>query len=601
MLLQVATQVVTDHLNLTYWREPRQLSPRQARWEETLAPFRFKITYRPGKQATMPDALSRGADYHPGEGSTVDQEYNFVQALPSYEENRATSPNEADRTTPDALLRALQPLVSILDRDYFVDDNDILQGLHEDNEIAPVRQEMMQVRCTNCQHLTCALSRVGVPSLNELRRHSRNQQLISPTWTKRGFLALEGRVYVPNYNDARLKILRARHDSPLAGHPGISKTIELISRDYTWVGLKKDVEAYVSGCAVCQRTKPSHQRPSGHLRSLEVPTQPWAEISMDFIEELPSSNDYNSILVVVDRLTKWAIFIPTTTRLNAPNLAELFIQHVVSQHGLPKSIVSDRGSKFISRFWRQLTDKLGIKLNLSTAYHPQTDGQTERVNQVLEQYLRVFASYNQDNWSTLLAQASFAYNNSRHAAIELSPFYANFGYHPRWVNEITSTEGVDVPEATRIAASITELHRFCSANIAEANRGYAKAYDAKRNETSEYQPGDEVLLSLENVRTLRPSKKLDIRNAGPYTVTDRVGSHAYRLRLPGTMRIHNVFHVSLLRPYHAPTYPGQATAVPGPVEIDSEGEEQFAVANIINSRNNARTGRLTILGRMARI
>ncbi len=127
---------------------------------------------------------------------------------------------------------------------------------------------------------------------------------------------------------------------------------------------------------------------------------------MDFIEELPSSNDYNSILVVVDRLTKWAIFIPTTTRLNAPNLAELFIQHVVSQHGLPKSIVSDRGSKFISRFWRQLTDKLGIKLNLSTAYHPQTDGQTERVNQVLEQYLRVFASYNQDNWSTLLEVVS---------------------------------------------------------------------------------------------------------------------------------------------------------------------------------------------------
>jgi len=137
--------------------------------------------------------------------------------------------------------------------------------------------------------------------------------------------------------------------------------------------------------------------------------------------------------------------------------------------------------------------------------------------------------------------------------------------------------------------------RVCSANIAEANRGYANAYDAKRNETSEYQPGDEFFLSLENVRTLRPSKKLDIRNAGPYTVTDRVGSHAYRLRLPETMRIHNVFHVSLLRPYHAPTYPGQATAVPGPVEIDSEGEEQFAVANIINSRNNARTGRLQYL------
>ena len=595
MLLQVATLVLTDHNNLKYWMEPRQLTPRQARWKETLAPFRFKIVYRPGRQATMPDALSRRADYHPGKGSTVHQEFNFVQALPSFEEDRVTSPNKAEESSPNFLLRALQPLVSALDRDYFVDDVDIIQGLQEDDEIRPVREQMLQVRCASCQHSTCVAVQTESPALAELRRNSRNQSLYSPTWTKRGFLAVNNRIYVPNHNDARLKILRARHDSLLAGHPGISKTLELVSRDYIWVGLKKDVEAYVSGCAVCQRTKPSHQRPTGHLRSLEVPTRPWTDISMDFIEELPSSHGYNSILVVVDRLTKWAIFVPTTTRLNSPGLAELFVQYVVSQHGLPTNIVSDRGSKFVSKFWRQLTSDLDIKLNLSTAYHPQTDGQTERVNQVLEQYLRVFTSYNQDDWSKLLAQASFAYNNTKHSAIKLSPFYANFGYHPRWVNEISPIEGVDVPEATNIASSITELHQHCSANIAEANRGYAKAYNAKRNEHHDYQPGDEVLLSLENVRTLRPSKKLDIRSAGPYTVIGRIGTHAYRLRLPETIRIHDVFHVSLLRPYHSPTYPGQASIAPGPVEIDSEGEGRYEVANIINSRNNVRTGRLQYL------
>ena len=595
MLLQVATLVVTDHNNLKYWMEPRQLTPRQARWKETLAPFRFKIVYRPGKQATMPDALSRRADYHPGKGSTIHQEFNFVQALPNYEEDQLASPNLAEQTTPNLLLRALQPLVSALDRSYFVDDVDITQGLQEDNEISPVREQMLQVQCATCQHPSCRAFRTDPPALTDLRRSSRNQGLRSPKWTKRGFLTVGDRIYVPNYNDARVKILRARHDSPLAGHPGISKTLELISRDYTWVQLKRDVEAYVSGCAVCQRTKPSHQKPTGQLHSLQVPTRPWMDLSMDFIEELPSSYGHNSILVVVDRLTKWAIFIPTTTRLNSPGLAELFLEYVVCQHGLPTSIVSDRGSKFISKFWRQLTDNLGIKLNLSTAYHPQTDGQTERVNQVLEQYLRIFTSYNQDDWSKLLAQASFAYNNARHAAIKLSPFYANFGYHPRWVGEISPIDGADVPEATNIAASITEVHRYCSSNIAEANRGYAKAYNAKRNTHHDYQPGDEVLLLLQNVRTHRPSKKLDIRSAGPYAVVERIGTHAYRLRLPETMRIHDVFHASLLRPYHPPTYPGQATIVPGPVEVDSEGEDQYEVANIINSRNNVRTGRLQYL------
>jgi transposase InsO family protein len=213
-------------------------------------------------------------------------------------------------------------------------------------------------------------------------------------------------VYVPDYNNSRLKILQARHDSPIAGHPGILKTIELISRDYTWIGLRSDVEIYVNGCAVCQRTKGTNRLPTGTLKTLEVPTRPWSEISMDFIEQLPKSSKYDSILVIVDRLTKWAIFIPTTITLTSLGLAKLILDRLIGQHGLPNAIVSDRGSKFTSKLWRYLMSRLGIQLRLSTAFHPQTDGQTKRVNQVLEQYLRIFTSYNQDDWSTLLPQAS---------------------------------------------------------------------------------------------------------------------------------------------------------------------------------------------------
>ena len=171
---------------------------------------------------------------------------------------------------------------------------------------------------------------------------------------------------------------------------------------------------------------------------------------MDFIEPLPTSEGYDSILVVVDRLTKMALFLPTRTTLTSAQMADLLKREVFTRHGMPLSIVSDRGSKFVARFWRSVTDKMAIKLNLSTAFYPQTDGQTERVNQSVEQYLRVFTSYNQDDWSTILGQASFAYNNTYHTATKLTPFFANFGYHPRWVDEVMPTSDTNVPIAHQI-------------------------------------------------------------------------------------------------------------------------------------------------------
>ena len=141
--------------------------------------------------------------------------------------------------------------------------------------------------------------------------------------------------------------------------------------------MRNDIKEYVLGCPTCQRTKTSRDKPHGFLKTLEVPRLPWRNISMDFIEPLPPSHGFDSILVIVDRLTKWAIYIPTTTRLTAPNLAQLIIDNVISQHGIPESIISDRGSKFVSKFWGYVTSKLGIDVRLSTAYHPQPDGQTE--------------------------------------------------------------------------------------------------------------------------------------------------------------------------------------------------------------------------------
>lgn len=626
MLLQVHTTVLTDHHNLSHWMKPRQLSPRQARWVELLSPFRFDIIYRPGKQASMPDALSRRSDYHPGKGTTMDQEHNFVQALPGFSVHSAESSGSLDHSNEfsnlsnssvechpgsnssvtslpnssfspvSAILRALIPTPSV-ERNFFVTDSDILDGLRVDLEISPVFNGMLAMICTDCSHPSCHSYSIIPSALLKLRQSSRNPYLHEPSFNSQGFLSFGHRIYVPNYNNARHKILEARHNSPLAGHPGITKSMELISRDYIWNGLRKDVEAYVAGCVTCQRTKVSHQRSHPLLKPLPVPKVPWRHLSMDFIEPLPNSGSFNSILVIVDRLTKWAIFIPTTTRLTAPGLAELVLSHVLPQHGLPDSIVSDRGTKFVSKFWRHLTDRLGIKLNLSTAYHPQTDGQTERVNQVLEQYLRIFTSYHQDDWDLLLPQASFHYNNSFHSATHLTPFFANFGYHPRWIQEIQSTStSTDVPDAIQVAVSLLDLHKFCTDNITIANERYAATFNRKHTPGPSFEVGDQVLLSMENIKTIRPTKKLDIRNSGPFRVRAKISDHAYQIDIPPNWRIFDIFHVSLLRPFTPPFSNSQIPALSPPIELSEDVSlPVYQVANILNSRNNSSTGKLEYL------
>ena len=177
---------------------------------------------------------------------------------------------------------------------------------------------------------------------------------------------------------------------------------------------------------MCQRSKAVRHAPYGLLQPNEVPDQPWRSIAMDFITDLPNSNGYDTILVVIDRLTKMSHFIPCRKDLDARQFATLFMQHVIHLHGISRDIITDRGSLFTSELWKETTKNLGIERRLSTAFHPQTDGQTERTNAILEQYLRSYINYQQDNWSDLIAIAEFAYNNGYQETIKTTPFYANY-------------------------------------------------------------------------------------------------------------------------------------------------------------------------------
>ena len=194
--------------------------------------------------------------------------------------------------------------------------------------------------------------------------------------------------------------------------------------------MRKDVRRYIRNCHTCQRSCTPRHHPSGILRPLPIPYRPWSSISMDFITGLPWSNGNDAIRVVVDRLTKMRHFVPCRTTTNAPHLANLFLHHVWKHHGLPQDIISGRGPQFASDFWRQLCSCLGISPRLSTAFHPETDGQTERANQTMEQYLCAFVSHQQDEWSDWLPMAEFAANNQQSETTQTTPFFAYTGHHP---------------------------------------------------------------------------------------------------------------------------------------------------------------------------
>src|SRR3979490_3161609 len=193
--------------------------------------------------------------------------------------------------------------------------------------------------------------------------------------------------------------------------------------------MRSYIKDYCKSCTTCMCSKPQQHKPYGLLKQLPVPEKPWNLIYMDFIEQLPASSEFTAILVIVNHFSKQGIFIPTTDTITLPKLAELFVLHVFSKHGIPSHVTSDRGSEFVSHFWRSLGKALDMKLHYTSGYHPEGDGQTEHTNQTLEQYLHIYCNYQQDNWSSLLPLAEFSYNNTPSATTGVSPFFANKGYN----------------------------------------------------------------------------------------------------------------------------------------------------------------------------
>ena len=285
------------------------------------------------------------------------------------------------------------------------------------------------------------------------------------------------------------------------------------------------------------------EEPAGKLKLSEVPQKTWTHLTVDFITKLPVVAGKDAILVVCDRLSKMTHFVATTKETSAEGLARLFRDNVWKLHGLPESIVSDRGPQFAAELTKELNRMLGIQTKLSTAFHPQTDGQTERMNQELEQYLWFFIEHRQKNWPEWLATAEFAVNNKVHTATKILPFMANYGRELRMGGDIKKKGKVE--SATEFVQRMKKVQEEAEAALRKTQEEMKRYADRGRKEMEEWKKGDRVLLSTKDlVFKERPTKKLTERDVGPYAIEEVVSSNVVKLWLPSSMRIYLVVNVS---------------------------------------------------------
>lgn len=360
----------------------KRLNRRQARWSEFLLEFNFQITYRPGRLGGKPDALTRRSQDLPSSSLDPCMTHQHQAVLKPHNVQPilcTPSPNVSRTSSPISLAKS----VSLPSSPVLASSSTLLQALRDayKRNADPFVTKVLSLLCAGSRHSPKI-------SLANCRKQD-------------GLLYFRDLLFIPNAPELRTCVIFDHHNLPTAGHAGRSKTYSLIRRRYYWPLMVCDVRQYVRNCAICARSKASRSQPPGLLCPLTVPKQRWTDISMDFVTGLPDCRGFNAILVVVDRLSKMRHFIPCTANedgTSAEETARLFVRDIFQLHGLPRTIVSDRGPQFTSTFWAALCSRLAISPLLSTAFHLQTDGQTEVANQGLKQYLRCFASYQQDNW-----------------------------------------------------------------------------------------------------------------------------------------------------------------------------------------------------------
>ena len=531
--------VYTDHQALQYLMKAKVDKPlkgRLARWLDFLADFRdLTVIYAPGENNVVADALSRCPVFSemqqakdvenqrpPQQISSAGACLTTVQ-LRAKRRRRQDDSGPEQQTDPRAQDERIHPV--------FVGDERWVEALKRCPVFGSAYKRLLEQPDSEGIFVPVC-ERDMLFKLNGVLLVVRHQG----AW----------RLCVPDCPIVRQSVLYQFHDHPTAGHVGVSKTYKAISRVYYWPGIRKAVQGYVESCVRCRASKALTQKAAGTLQPLQIPTRRWTHVSLDFITALPmTAKGHDAVLTIVDSLSKMAHFIPTQTSVTTAGVVDLLADRLVRYHGIPTKLISDRDPRFVSELWKLFCKRFQIHRALSTAYHPQSDGQTERVHRTLEQMIRTYIQTDETAWEQLLPALELAYNCTTHSTTELSPFEVMIGENPLRAQDLDLVDQLEPMQSPPMTKLFQQLVDRASAHITRAKE-QQKLYADKKRRPVQYQPGDKVWVSIKYF-TPEGCPKFHPRFIGPFLEVERIGEVAYRVQLPPSLPHHPVFHVSLMQ------------------------------------------------------
>ncbi|KAG9223840.1 hypothetical protein CCMSSC00406_0007702 [Pleurotus cornucopiae] len=538
-LLGAEFEVYTDHRTLEFFNKQRDLNKKQLRWQTFLADYNFDIRYIKGEDNTVADALSREFSCEP------------LITAPVLAAGALASVCPAPPTVVAPVLR--------IDADGELLEK-IVSGYEGD---------------TWCQKL--------LSNGNNIAGVSRRNRL----------LYVGERLVVPRVPEVRELLFQLAHDA--LGHYGTGKSYMALRDSFYWPNMHRDLEqAYIPGCVECQRNKSPTVKPVGPLHSLAVPEERFACVALDFVGPLPEDEGYNYLLTITDRLGADVRLIPCKTDLTAERCAALFFEHWYCENGLPTEIVSDRDKLFVSKFWSALHKLTGIKLKLSSSFHPQTDGASERTNKTIIQSLRYYVDRNQSGWVKALPHVRFCFMNTVNASTGFSPFQLRLGCSPRTVPALTTATETSVPSAAEIIKRIEEYTAQAKDSLIASKIAQSLSANTHRRDEIPFKTGDKVFLSTTNRRKEykhagddRVAKFMP-RYDGPYEITRCFPERStYTLLMPNSPDVFPTFHASQLRRFvenDVELFPSRELDRPEAVIVDGTGEEEWLVDKIVDEK-----------------